>query len=351
MFLLRILLYPFSILYGWVARVRNRLYDIGVKPSAQFDIPVIGVGNITVGGTGKTPMVEYLIRLLRDEWNLATLSRGYGRKTRGFRIAKKGDTAHTLGDEPYQMYSKFGDKVVVAVGEERALAIPLLLHEHSETSAILLDDAYQHRAVKPSLNILLIDYNRLIFNDFMLPSGRLREPSEGASRADVIVITKCPIAVTEEDSMSIQHAVRELSAKPLFFAGIQYGNLISFGSSTAQLGEKAILVTGLASAQSFKKHVGKSFKIVDHLEYRDHHAYTKTDINSFTKKGDNNTIIITTEKDMVKLIATELMPLIEQMPLYYLPIECVLLKNGEDFDALVLDHVRKFTTKNVAKEA
>ena len=194
MILLRILLFPFSWLYYLITQIRNRLYDRGLKPSVKFELPVICVGNLTVGGTGKTPMIEHLIRLLQNRFKVATLSRGYGRATKGIRIAGPSENASTIGDEPFQFYTKFGKRITVAVGEERALAIPTILQECSDTQIILLDDGFQHRKVSPGFSILLTDYHRPFYNDFLLPSGRLRESRWGAERADVIVVTKCPSA-------------------------------------------------------------------------------------------------------------------------------------------------------------
>ena len=203
------LLYPFTLLYGTITDFRNHLYNMGQRPSIQFDTNVINVGNLTVGGTGKTPHVEYLIRLLHSQYKVATLSRGYGRKTKGFILANDEATAESIGDEPLQFYKKFKNECVVSVGEERALAIPHILTEHPETQVVLLDDAYQHRAVTPSFNILLTDYNRLFYQDYPFPSGRLRERRKGAKRANAVIVTKCPDDLSSSAQQAIEQQIRK----------------------------------------------------------------------------------------------------------------------------------------------
>ena len=193
--LLRWLFFPVSILYGLAMRFRNHLYDIGKKPQVEFDRVVISVGNLSMGGTGKTPMVEYLIRLLKADYKLATLSRGYRRKTRGYRMANAEDNAITIGDEPFQYYRKFGNEISVCVGEERVIAIPSAIMENEDIELFLLDDAYQHRKVARDFNILLSDYNQPFYTDYILPTGDLREPRKGAKRADCVIVTKCPDAL------------------------------------------------------------------------------------------------------------------------------------------------------------
>jgi tetraacyldisaccharide 4'-kinase len=201
--------------YDGITALRNTLYDRSYKPSTRFALPVISVGNLAVGGTGKTPMVEYLIRLLAPEFQLATLSRGYGRKTKGFRIAGAADTAATLGDEPYQLYKKFSPQVEVTVGEERAYAIPMILQERETIQAIILDDAFQHRSVTPGFSILLTEYGNPFFNDYVLPVGRLREAKSGADRADMVVVTKCPPHTSEDEMMAFENHIHSLCTFPV----------------------------------------------------------------------------------------------------------------------------------------
>lgn len=347
MFILRVLLFPFSILYGSVMRIRNHLYDSGLKPSAEFEIPLISVGNLSVGGTGKTPMVEYLIRLLRDNYKLATLSRGYGRKTKGLRIAGESDSALTVGDEPFQFYRKFGESVSVAAAEDRAYAIPHILDRRYGTQIIILDDAFQHRRVRAQINILLTDYNRPFFEDFILPAGRLRESRAGASRADVIVVTKCPHNISDESMMEFEKSIRVYTEKPVFFTRIRYGHPHSFQNRSQQNVEKVILVSGIGNASVLEEYVSKNFTLLKHVKLGDHHRYTDKDLSLLAKIYADNpeAVIITTEKDMVKIDAEEFRWTVNKLPLFYLPIETEFIKNGKDFDEIVISTIKRETDK------
>jgi tetraacyldisaccharide 4'-kinase len=338
MILLRILLLPFALLYRVLTGLRNYAYDRGLRPVASFDVPVITVGNLTVGGTGKTPMIEHLIRLLQSAHRVATLSRGYGRETRGFRLAGPGDTARTLGDEPAQFYRKFGALATVAVGEDRAFAIPNILQEREDTAVVLLDDAYQHRRVKPAFTILLSDYNRPFYTDLLLPAGRLRESRGGAARADVVVITKCPPEIQEEECIEIEKQVRRYAQTPVFFTTVRYGAPTPFGEhrQTTPAAE-VILLTGIAQAGPLKKYVASDYTIVAHLAFADHHAYATTDLDTLRRlaRQHPHASILTTEKDMVKLVDVQLAEARAGLPFFFLPIEVEFIKNGEDFDAMI----------------
>ncbi|HYG18044.1 MAG TPA: tetraacyldisaccharide 4'-kinase [Ohtaekwangia sp.] len=341
--MLRILLFPFAVLFDLVTRVRNYRYDRDLRASVKFDLPVICVGNLTVGGTGKTPMIEHLIRLLSPASTIATLSRGYGRITRGLRIADRDDNASTIGDEPFQFFKKYGDKVKVAVGEDRAFAIPHILQEHPEVEVILLDDAFQHRRVRPSFSVLLSDYGRPFYKDPLLPAGRLRESKSGAKRADAIVITKCPPEISEEECMAIEKSVRRYADKPVFFARIHYGDPIAFGRHKGVLTEDVVLVSGIANAGPLRDYIANNFALVTHLNRPDHHVYTRADLQEIaTWVGKNPAVsILTTEKDMVKLDIPLFQEYLEHLPFFYLPIEMEFLKNGEDFDAMVQNAVSR----------
>lgn len=328
------LLFPFSILYDVATSIRNRLYDRGIRPSAKFQVPVIGVGNLSVGGTGKTPMVEYLIRLLSGEYRIATLSRGYGRKTKGIRIAGETDNALTIGDEPFQFYRKFGNKVVVAVGEERAFAIPHILHQYPESNLILLDDAFQHRAVKADFQILLTDYNNLFVYDYLLPAGRLRESKTGAARADVVVVTKCPSKITEEQMIAIESSIKRYTKKAVFFTRIGYGELYPASDEAAYKPEKIILVSGIANAGPLEEYVRRNFNLVRHFSFADHHVYTATELQQICQAAATaGAAVVTTEKDLVKMDRDVFRS--ASVFLYYLPIEVEFLKNGKEFDEMV----------------
>lgn len=343
MFLLRILLYPFAILYNLVTTIRNYLYDRRLKPATRFDVPVVSIGNLSVGGTGKTPMIEHLIRLLTPQARVATLSRGYKRSTKGVRLAGADDNATTLGDEPFQFYRKFGDAVVVAVSEDRALGIPAILDEHPDVQVVLLDDAFQHRRVIPAFSILLTDYNRLFYDDFLLPAGRLRESREGAARADIVVVTKCPLGIKEDEMIDVERQIRQYADKPVFFSTVRYGRPVAFGEHSQGLSDRVVLVSGIANAAPLKRHIKENYKLVSHLEYGDHHAYTAKDIEKIRKmvQHEENISVVSTEKDMVKINTVEFRTVIQGLPLFYLPIEVSFIKSGEDFDAMVKNILKK----------
>ncbi|HYF70434.1 MAG TPA: tetraacyldisaccharide 4'-kinase [Ohtaekwangia sp.] len=345
--ILRILLFPFALLYHLVSWARNQMYDVGLKPSASFEIPVISIGNLSVGGTGKTPMVEYIIQVLESDFSIGTLSRGYKRTTKGFRIAAADDNALTIGDEPYQFYKKHHNEITVAVGEDRAMAIPALLQEH-DLDVILLDDAFQHRKVRPSFNVLLTDFNKPFFTDFILPSGRLRESRSGAKRADVVIVTKCPPTLTVEKQADIERAIRRYTTKPVFFTTIAYGSPVSFGEMNGGITDEIILLSGIADPTTLLAYARQHFKVLEHLHFPDHYQYKSRDIKKLREKftGSNPVSILTTEKDMVKLDAEEFKQHTMGIPLFYLPISVGFLKSGQDFDEMLLRHVRQHREKN-----
>jgi tetraacyldisaccharide 4'-kinase len=334
------ILFPFAVLYDVITSARNRLYDLAIKPSASFEVPVISVGNLNVGGTGKSPMIEHLIRLLSNSYRVATLSRGYKRKTKGFKIAGSDDSALTIGDEPFQFYNKFAGKVIVAVGEERALAITNILQESTDTNVILMDDAYQHRRVKPAFQILLTVYDQLFFDDFLLPAGRLRESKTGAKRADVIVVTKCPDTLQVEEMILIEKRIHQYSQKPVFFTTIHYSAPVTLVGSTEATSNNVILVTGLANADHLKKYVAKNYRLLHHFEFRDHHIYSAADLQEIVERAKVlNATIITSEKDAMKLMVPEYLVMMSGVSCFYLPIEIGFLKSGRDFDEMVLNAV------------
>lgn len=341
----KFLLLPFAMLYDLATGIRNSLYDRQLKPSANFDFPVIGIGNLAVGGTGKTPMVEHLIGVLSPFTKIATLSRGYGRSTKGLRFAGADDSAETIGDEPMQLYSKHGSRIIVAVCEDRAYAIPHILQQHPECGAILLDDALQHRRVRPGFMILLTDYSRPFYRDHVLPYGRLREGREGALRADVIVVTKCPHEITEEEMMTMENAIHEVAHKPVYFSTIRYSDPVAVNRTVA-LSTRVVLVSGIANAAVLEDYVRKNFTLLHHFRFRDHHAYSISDIERiahFVVKQNQPVSVITTEKDLVKLTAQKLKPFTDKINIFYLPIEMEFIRNGKDFDTLVLDYLKRAT--------
>jgi tetraacyldisaccharide 4'-kinase len=335
---LRILLLPFAGLYRMITGLRNRLFDLGLKPSVKFDLPVISVGNLVAGGTGKSPMIEHLVRLLSNKYKVATLSRGYGRKTKGLRIGNSLDNASTLGDEPFQFYRKFNDKIIVSVGEERALAIPNILHVYPETNVVLMDDAFQHRFVRPSFSILLTDFSKPFYKDYLIPAGRLRESRGGADRADVIVVTKCPTQISDDTFMAMEREIRKYTSKRVFYSKIRYGYPVAFGGHQQTMKENVILVSGIANPESLVNYVKSGYTLIKHFSFKDHHNYSFKDLEELYQfsKAHPEASLLTTEKDMVKIDTEQLKQLIVQMPLFYLPIETEFLKDGEDFDEMVL---------------
>ena len=340
--ILKLLLFPFAALYNLVTSVRNYLYDIGHKPSFEFDIPVIAVGNLSVGGSGKTPMVEYLIELLKNQYGVATLSRGYKRDTKGYRLAQEDDTAKTIGDEPFQLFKKFGKEIKVVVGEDRVFAIPHILQECPGTQVILLDDALQHRSVKPQLSILVTEYSNPFYKDFVLPFGRLREARTGAHRSDVIVVTKCSYDLSAEVERTMSRSIQHYAGvKPVFFSAIQYGEPQSLGNGLA-FSNNIVLVSGIANGHALKEYCSLNLNIIKHFDFPDHHRYLENDlleIENFCEIQSCPYSIVTTEKDMVKLIEPAFRPFTLRSPWYYMPIKHVFLQNGLKFDELVLKSI------------
>ncbi|AUC82381.1 tetraacyldisaccharide 4'-kinase [Lacinutrix sp. Bg11-31] len=325
---IRVLLFPIVPFYYVITWLRNKLYDLGIKTSKSYDFPVICVGNLSAGGTGKTPMVESLIRLLKDHYSLATLSRGYGRKTKGFMLASQESSAKTLGDEPFQFYTKFKECIQVSVDEDRQNGIYNLRGLNKQPNLIVLDDAFQHRKVKAKLNILLTTYSNLYYKDIVLPTGNLREPRQGAKRAQIIVVTKCPSDLSKEEKNNIESKLKPKTHQSVFFSSITYANEVIGLNNTIALKDLKdfTLVTGIATAKplvDFLRNEGLSF---NHLEYSDHHDFSKKEIETLSK----NDLIITTEKDYVRLITEDNL----SSKLYYLPIE-IVIDNQNIFNELV----------------
>lgn len=334
-----ILLSPLSFLFWSVTALRNHLFNINYSRSFQFDKPVIVVGNLEVGGTGKTPMIEYLVRLLQPFYHVATLSRGYGRKTKGCIIADDLQNAKTLGDEPYQYYLKYGHKITVAVGEERAWAIPQILLEKPETQVFLLDDAFQHRKVKGDLNILLTRYHRPFYHDFPLPSGRLREWRSGAARADAVIVSKCPAGVEQTTMQEMENRIKRYAPQaPVYFTTIKYESPAPVFNQQTFEGKNVILFTGLAHTWDLEQYLQQQFHLVESLHFPDHHDYQEKDFqkikNIYQKHRKQKPVLLTTEKDMVKIKATSDFQF-KSLPVFYQPITIKFLKNGKNFDSLV----------------
>ena len=341
-----ILLAPISLLYGIGVSVRNFLYRQGVLKSVRFDVPVISVGNLTVGGAGKTPHLEYLIRLLKDYIQVATLSRGYMRKSRGFRVIEPGDTAALAGDEPLQFKRKFRD-VLVTVSESRVFGIPQIMGKQPGTQVVLLDDAFQHLAVRPGLNILLTEYNRPYTRDFLLPSGRLREWRRSSERADFIVVTKCPADLSEHDASAMHDELSPLPRQPLFFSRYKYGRpyYLFNAQYRVDLGPEwsAVLICAIANTDYLTSYLEDVTADLRVMEFADHHTFTREDLSGLKRTWERfeaeRKIILTTEKDAMRLEAHKAFILSEQLPVFVLPVEVeFLFGKGDDFD----DHIKQF---------
>jgi tetraacyldisaccharide 4'-kinase len=335
---LRLLLLPFSLLYGAIVYVRNWLFDKGYLKSTSYDFPVICVGNLSVGGTGKSPMIEYLIRLLKDEYAVATLSRGYKRKTEGFLLANGQTTAADIGDEPLQFYQKFKGEIQVAVEAARTVGIEKLRNLEHQPEVILLDDAFQHRKVTAGFQILLTPFYDLYANDFMLPAGNLREPISGAKRADVIVVTKCPKDVSEEKRAEIQKKLCPKPHQEVFFTAITYSETIRNAQEELLVsflkGTEFILITGIANPKPLLQHLNHQELEYAHLKYADHYDFSESDIETIQQKaGDKK--IITTEKDFMRLQG-------RLKNLYFLPIQVQFLADGLKFQRKVEEFIGHF---------
>lgn len=344
-------LYPISLIYGIIIFFRNKLFDFKIFKSYEFHLPIIAVGNITVGGTGKTPHVEYLIRLLKNEYKLAFLSRGYKRKTKEFIVATEQSSAASIGDEPLQIKRKFPD-LTVAVDRNRVNGINKLMENIENLDIILLDDAYQHRSVNPGVNILLIDYNRPLKDDSLLPSGRLREPVSEKERADIIIITKVPKNITAMEKRLLLLSVEAKAHQKVYISTIKYGGLKPIFSSEETkipvLDKKknytVLLITGIADPTSLIQHLEPITKEIIPMRYPDHYAFTQKDVSSIIEKyntiPDKDKIIVATEKDSVRLTFYEAPENLSEA-WYYLPIEVEFLSNeGEQFNNHILHYVK-----------
>lgn len=336
MVLLRKILFPFAILYGLITGLRNLLFDKGILKSYSFNLPVIVVGNLSVGGTGKTPQVEYLIRLLSPNYRVATLSRGYKRQSEGFVLADENSNAAVLGDEPFQYYSKF-PQINVAVDADRRNGIERLLSLAEKPEVILLDDAYQHRKVKAGFYVLLTSYGDLYADDYMLPTGNLRENRGGAGRATVIIVTKCPPALSMEKQQQIRSKLKIANNQQLFFSYIDYDDNVYSGKESKEVNQlrntDKLLVAGIAKPEPFFKYLQRDGDQV--LTFPDHHNFSDKDITEIKDKA-NNGIIVTTEKDYVRLKDS-----MGSEKLFYLPIKSEFLLDKDNFDREIMDYVRR----------
>ncbi len=329
---IRKILFPIVPIYYFVTWLRNLCYDIGVFKSKSYSFPIICVGNLSTGGTGKTPMIEYLIRFLKNNYRVATLSRGYKRNTKGFYIANKNASAEKIGDEPFQFYQKFRD-IIVCVDADRQNGIAQLRQLQKTPEVILLDDAFQHRKVKAGLNILLTTYNKLYVDDFVLPTGNLREPKTGAKRANIIIVTKCPIDLDEIEKSTIISRLKPLSIQEVFFSIIKYSETIFNSKISKPLkslqNHRFTLVTAIANPNPLLNFLDVCGYDYEHLNFKDHHSFTQSELKLLQTKP----FILTTEKDYTRLKDN-----IDTERLFYLPIE-IEITNKEKFHNRINEYV------------
>ena len=332
--LLRKILFPFAVLYGFITSIRNFLFDKGILKSHSFNVPIIAVGNLSVGGTGKTPQIEYLIRLLSPKYKIATLSRGYKRQSKGFVLADSTSNAEILGDEPFQFYTKFNN-IQVAVDADRKNGIEQLLLQKNKPEVILLDDAFQHRKVKAGFYILLTSYGDLFCDDYMLPTGNLRESRSGAKRADIIVVTKCPANLSLDEQNEIKSKLQLNSDQELYFSYIDYDDSVYSEDKVLKVSEienvDKLLLAGIAKPEPFFGYLQD--ENVECLTYPDHHHFSEKELLEINNKSKNK-IIITTEKDFVRLKGS-----IPKEQLFYLPIRSTFLSVSENFDKTITNYV------------
>ena len=352
---LRLLLYPLALLYGIIVWWRNRMYDTGFFSSVRFSVPVIAIGNLSTGGTGKTPHVEYLIRLLQYRYQVATMSRGYKRRTQGFILAGEDSNALRIGDEPMQYHLKFPD-LAVSVAEERMTGIPALLQRRPDVDVILLDDAFQHRSVKAGLNILITDYSRPFYSDHILPFGSLRESKSAARRAQVIIVSKCPSTISEADAAEILRLIGPKHEQKVFFTGLQYMHPYNFftGEPVDLSAVNTLLVCGIARPEPLLSYLTGVAKGVHTLSYNDHHYFVSADLEeiktTFSKWDVEHKVIVTTEKDAARLMLHKDKLADWGILIVVLPIAVsVLFGKSDELEQIVLGYVDKTISDNLAE--
>lgn len=347
-----ILLYPVSLIYGFVTGIRNFLYNREIIRSENFRTPVICIGNITVGGTGKTPHTEYLVELLSRHFSVAVLSRGYRRKTSDFTVATATSSVEEIGDEPLQVARKY-PKVMVAVERDRVKGVKKILELQPETNVIVLDDGFQHRRLKPGFSILLSDYGRPMKNDNLLPYGSLREDKKNSSRANTIIITKTPAEISPDEMKSLADEYKKLPGQNIYFTGIKYHTPVAVFENTVKKlqpewnsfsNNGAVIVTGIANPDPLLIHVQRFFSEIVHLRFPDHHNFTTGDIlrisSSWKELKSAYKYILTTEKDAVRIREIESIPEYLKPIMYYIPVGIDFLAGKDEFEKTIIDYVR-----------
>ena len=345
MLFVRLILIPFAFVYGLIISLKNLFYKIGIYNTTDFDIPIICVGNLSFGGTGKTPHIEYIIRLLQQDFNIAVLSRGYRRKTKGYIFADENCTASTIGDEPFQIKNKFKN-VAVAVSENRVLGVPELLGDAPQTQVILMDDGFQHRAITAGLNVLLTDYSRLFTRDYIAPSGTLREFRSAYKRAQIIIVTKCPETLSDTEQQKIISEIAPLPSQKVFFTYQTYDTPVGLFNNDfiADKQTDILLFAGIANTYTLEEHLKTEFNSVTSVRFADHKEYSEVVLNAIIQKfqqiDSKNKILMTTEKDAVKLRSPEFATILADIPIFYQPMRIEFFESSKsDFNSQIINYV------------
>ena len=349
---MRILLLPISLLYHIALKIRHKLYDWRILKKTRFEKPVICVGNLCLGGSGKTPTVEYLINILREKYKVATLSRGYGRKSKGWQLADNQSTYETIGDEPLQYFRKF-QGILVAVDEDRVDGVCKLICSPYSAEVVLLDDAFQHRPIIAGLNILLTEYQHLYCDDFLFPAGTLRDIKSAAKRAHIIMVSKSPKTLDETEKQQIIKKLKPTKEQKVFFSYLEYAPLQPLNekakSVSAAGAESVLAFCGIAKPKPFMEELKKQYETVDFLYFDDHHAYTRDDLDAVLQRFElldgNQKIIVTTEKDAARLANSPYFCQFETVPLFALPVG-VRFHEEERFNEEILEYVRQDSHHN-----
>lgn len=344
---MKILLSPIAFLYHIILSIRHKMYDWRILKSKRFDMPVICVGNLALGGTGKTPHIAYLIDLLSEQFRVCVVSRGYGRKTKGFQLANNGCASETVGDEPLQYVNKFSD-ILVAVDENRNEAIELMGTIDRPPEVYLLDDAFQHRSTQAGLNILLTSYGKLYSNDFLVPFGTLRDVRGASKRANVIVVSKAPAELDQDQKAEIIKQLKPLPHQEVFFSSLEYEPLKAINAKADEFdldqAQAAMLFCGIANPKPLIEELSSHYQQVETVTFSDHHAYTEKEINTILKRFEqiqsDQKIMVTTEKDFARLINSPYLCKFESVPLFVAPIS-ISIHQQEKFNKIILDYVRK----------
>lgn len=351
----RLFLFPLAVLYGAIVYLRNLLYDKNIIKSVVFNIPIISVGNLSVGGTGKSPMVDYIANVLKSSYSVATLSRGYKRRTSGYVLANENSTAIEIGDEPMQFHMKHPD-VAVSVGEKRIEAVPQLLYDRPDTKVIILDDAFQHREIKAGFNIVLTEYSNLYTRDFFLPTGDLRDQRTSIRRAEMIVVTKCPHDLSEQQKFQLLKEINPLPHQHVFFTAIKYNtpyHIVTGEKMDLKRSMEVMLVCGIANPEPLTSYIHENTKSYDALFFSDHHIFNIDDMNTINERfemlSEDSRILLTTEKDAVRLIKFK--DKIATMPFYVMPISVDFLFDDEkEFCKVLSNYPSSFYTAQALEE-